>query len=678
METGQLYDFGPFRLDAQKRLLLRDSQPVVLTPKALETLIVLVENSGRVMEKDELMSKVWPNTVVEEANLAQHISTLRKTLGESPGDHSYIVTLPGRGYRFVAEVRKASEQADELVVEKRTMSRIIMEETASGDGETDLQSQAYEAHLNRPVLPRAQGPRSTKTLTTNGNLEISKHHGGRKRDLQWALMLAGSALALVSVLIGFNAFRTRDWLFGRPGAGSIRSLAVLPLENLSGNPSQEFLADGLTEALITDLAEVHDLRVISRTSAMQYKGVRKSLPEIAQALKVDAVVEGAVVSSEGRVRVTAQLIEARSEQPLWAETYQRDLRDILGLEGEVASDIAREVKITLTRDEKTRLADRRQVVPAAYEYSLQGWHHQNDGLPAQRKMAIEDFNKAIAIDPTYASPYVGLAISYLKLGQWGNMSAGETEDKAKAAALKAEELDPRMGEAHFALAFASMFFDWDWAGAKREFDLGFQLNPGYPQGHQWYATYLMFTGHLEESVAEQRRNLQLDPLSTLLNFGLGEKLYYARRYDEAIEQLQKTLRMAPNHYPSHYFLADVYRHKGSYKEAAAEYEKAWLLYDEKDKAEGFRNAYDTRGFAGAEKWYREYLIRSEGRPEGSPLQLAIAYAGSKENDLAFQALEKAYDERRPNLLYLNLDPDYDPLRSDPRFAALLRRIGLPP
>ncbi len=641
---SSLFRFGVFELDLQSGELRKDGTAIRLQPQPFKVLAALVSRAGQLVGREEIQRQLWDGkTFVDfERGVNFCIRQIRAALGDDAETPRYVETLPRRGYRFLAAVEAF-----------------------------DGASPAGAAGMAAPQA--TEGPPALAEIAAS----IPSPAGRRRVGAGW-LPLAGAAAAALAALLVVNLGGWRSWFRPKSPAPPIRAIAVLPLQNLSGDPAQEYFSDGLTDALITDLAKIGSLRVISRTSVMRYKSTTKPTSQIARELRVDGFVEGSVVRSGDRVRVTAQLIDAASDQHLWAESYERDLRDIIALQGEVSQAISRQIQTKLTPQEQKRLAAARPVNPKAYDQNLLGWYHWHKSVPSDWKKAIAYFNQAIEIDPAYAAARSGLADSYLMLGLWGSLPAREVMPKGKTAAIKALEIDPSLAEAHFALAFAAMYYDWDWNLAEQEFRRGFELNPGYSLGRQWYASYLLFRGRYEESFAEQRRALELDPLSLIHQNRLGQLLYFARSYDQAIEQFRKSLEMDPNSYVAHYTLADAYKHKGMYQEAVAEYETAWNLYGEKNKAAGYRRAFAAGGFEGAKRWYADYLVRMENKPEGSPLMLAIAYAALGKNDLAFQSLEKAHQERRPYLLYLKLDPDFDPLRADPRFADLVRRIGLPP
>ena len=494
--------------------------------------------------------------------------------------------------------------------------------------------------------------------------------------------MAAAALLIVLVValaIVLNVGGVRDRMLGKTGAQHIRSLAVLPLENLSRDPEQEYFADGMTDQLITDLAKIQALKVISRTSVMQYKGVRKPLPQIAQELGVDAVVEGSVQRSGDRVRIIAQLIDARADQHLWARSYERDLRDVLALQDEVAQAIANELKIELTSRGQVRLASSRPVDPDAYEAYLKAHYYSSKRTEKELKKSTEYFQQAINKDPNYAPAYSGMAEAYALLGERGNLPSNEALTRGKAAALKAVGLDDSLAEAHASLAIIAETLEWDWPTAEREYKRALELNPGYAAGHHWYASYLMYLGRFEEGIAEAKRARELDPLSLAINNALGGRLLLAGRDNEAIEQIQKTLEMDPNFAPAHTSLGYAYLSKGMNEEAIAEFQNGVALSgSDPDESVDLGYAYATAGKRDEARRILAKLKKKRERAFVSPATIAIVSGALGEKDEAFTWLEKAYEVRDPTLTYLKVGPKFTPLRSDPRFQDLLRRMGLPP
>ncbi len=687
MESGDFYDFGPFRLDARKHLLLRGGQPVALTPKALETLLLLVENGGRVLEKEELMNKLWPEAFVEEANLAQNISLLRKALGESPSDHHYVVTVPGRGYRFVAEVRRPSEDADELIVEKHTVSRVILEDAQVGQELAAGAKQIGQGEANALVLdlPSAEGQiaaaagvYSDRDRPSESALPArrtsSELRFRRAPSVRWILALTG-LVVLTALLIALNVGGFSDRLLGRPNVGPIHSLAVLPLENLSGDPNQEYFADGMTDELITDLAKIGALRVISRTSSMRYKRTQKPLAEIARELNVDAVVEGTVMRSGETVRITAQLIHTPSDRHLWADAYERRIDDAVVLQGEVAEAIANQVRVKLSPDERERLRKVKITNPLAHDSYLRGRFYLSED---SGRKAMDEFNRAISLDPTYAPAYAGLADTYSLAGLVYSLPPREAFPRAEAAAKKALELDEELADAHAALGYIELVYDLDWAASDREFQRALSLNPNAAVAYECVAVRLAALGRRDEAIAAIRRALDCDPLSPELNAVLGWILYFARKYDQAIKQLETTLELNPEFGTARIFLGQAYEQTGQYDLAIAQFQK--MKTDSQGSPTALAALAHTYAVAGRAEAARKTLEETKALSRRTPLPpsfLVPVYAGLGQKAEAFVNLEKAFAERDSFLIYVNVDPRYDTLHSDPRFQDLVRRLGLP-
>jgi len=459
----------------------------------------------------------------------------------------------------------------------------------------------------------------------------------------------------------------------------IEGLVVLPLENLSGDPEQEYFADGMTEELIADLAQIQALRVISRTSAMRYKGTRKTMEEIGRELNVDAVVEGSVRRHGDRVRITAQLIEVATDRHLWAKSYERDLRDVLSLQGEVAQAIAQEIQVKLTPMEEARFARARKVDPRAYEAYLKGRHFWSKRTDETLLKSLEYFREAIDLDPTWATARVGLADAYNILGFFGTLPPADSFPKAKAAAAAALEIDEGMAEAYTAVAYAQHYYDWDWKGADQSFRRALELNEGNAYTHLFYLNYFMAMGKFDEAVRESDRALELDPLSMIINAARGWVRYFGRDFDGAVQYTRRTLEMEPDFLPARVWLAWIYEAKGMWPEALAEALRAAEITGSGPWALSALGRIQARmgKTAEAEGSLRQLLDLSSRRYV-SPYDIAIVQIALGRPDDAFEQLEKAYRGRANYLALMRVDPRLDPLRSDPRFADLERRMNFPP
>jgi TolB-like protein/DNA-binding winged helix-turn-helix (wHTH) protein/Flp pilus assembly protein TadD len=615
-----VYEFAEFRLDPANQLLLCNGLPVSLTPKVFNTLVLLVERHGQLVEKDEFMRQLWPGTFVEDAALAENISRLRRALGENAGE--LIATVPKRGYRFIGDVRTISPLESE--------------------------SERDDVH-RRP---------------------------GRRRALAG---IAIAVLLLCGLAYMYVASRRR---VAAAVPAPIHSLAVLPLDNLSGDPAQDYFADGITDELITQLARISALRVISRTSSMRLKGTRKSLPEIARDLDVEAVVEGTVVRGPGRVRVTAQVIQVNPEKHLMAERYDRPLDDIASVQGQLAREISEAIRIKLTPQEQTRLASMRPINSEAYEAFLKGRYYWGRRTEATTVKAMESFQQAIEKEPEYAAAYAGLADSYFSLALAEAlqevMPPNDAFPKAREAANRALGIDPTLAEPHATLGMVKFNYDRDWKGSEQEFKLAIDLNGNYANAHHWYAMSLMWLDRFDEALAQVRRARELDPLSLVINANLGFVLSVARRYDEGIEQVRRTLEMDPNFAHAHFRLGQIDVMRGMYAQAIPELENAIRLSGGSPRATAELGlAYALQGNRNAALKLLGVLRDRSRQRYVSPANLALIYGGLGDKDRTLEWLDKAYAERSPTLSLLRVTPAFESVRTEPRFRLLVTRIGLP-
>jgi len=490
----------------------------------------------------------------------------------------------------------------------------------------------------------------------------------------WLVVAGMAVLALLSVtyvLIRSHAGNSRQ--------PKISSLAVLPLKNLSGDSTQEYLADGMTEALIGRLSGIRDLRVISRTSVMRFKDTQLSVPEIARTLRVDAIVEGSVIREGSRIRVHAQLIRGATDEHIWSEEYPREYRSLLEVQEEVGRRIAEQIQISLTPEDRARLASTHPVDPEAHENYLKGRYYFNLRTGDALNKSIASFQQAIARDSRYALAYSGLADAYAVLGFRGGFPSKDALSLAKTAALKAIELDETLTEPHASLAFIAETHEWDWATAEREYKRALELNPSDARTHNWYAGYLMYVGRFDDGISEARCARDLDPLSLPINNALAGRLLAGSRYDEALKQVQKTLELDAHFAPAHQTLGWVYLHSGKQEEAIREFQNALRLSGTAD-ADLQLDLGIAYAMTGKRDEARRILAKLEnlheqgGVPSGS---VAILHGALGESNEAFAWLEKAYEERDPQLTYIKAGRRFEPLRKDPRFAELVHRLGLP-
>ena len=630
--------FGEFEFDPRAKQLRKSGHTIRLHGQPLEILGLLLERPAEVVLREELRAKLWPeDTFVDfEHSLNAAVNKLREALDDDANNPRFIETVPRRGYRFISAVNQPDSQGLKLAVPE------------------------MPAALESPVV-------------------IVESPIPSRRPRRSVFVTALVLVVVVAILFGFDLGGVRHRLVGGPSVPRIQSIAVLPLQNLSKDPEQEYFADGMTDELITNLAQVSALRVISRTSAMQYKGTKKSLSQIARELHVDAVVEGTIMHAGDRVRIIAQLIEASTDHHLWAASYDRDLRNVLSMQEEVTLAIVSEVRVKLTAQEQARLANPHPINPEAFQPYLKGRYYWYQLNPQALQKAAAYYQQALEKDPAYAPAYVGLADSYNSLSFFSVFPPREMMPKAKAAAVKALELDDNLAEAHVSLGWAGFTYDLDWPAAGKHLQRAVVLNPGYPLAHSYYSLYLGALGRSEEGLTEAKRALDLDPVSpAILNYVVVQ-LYLARRFDEAIEQGRKTLELDPSFAPVHGTLGHVYAAKGMYRDALAEYEKCSALSGGSPLSTAFVGYAHARLGQRSDAFRVLDQLRAAAKQRYVPaISFAIVYVGLGEKEQAFLWLEKAYDERTNSLAYLKVAATWDPLRSDPRFADLVRRIGLAP
>lgn len=622
--------FDLFELDTRAGELRKQGIRLRLQGQPLQVLAVLLQRAGDLVTREELRSQIWPaDTFVDfDHSLHNAIARLREVLGDSAQKPRYIETLPRRGYRFIAAVEGGHTEESENSVPAE-VETLVPAATSAVKGRTALMSLALLVlasigsafWLVRPVSPRASAG----------------------EDLQ------------------------------------LHSIAVLPLDNLSGDPSQEYFADGMTDELITDLAKLSSLRVISRTSVMRYKGTRKGLPEIAHELNVDAIIEGSVVRSGKRVRITAQLLHGPTDRHLWAETYERDLSDVLKLQSDVAQAIAQQVRAQVSPQQQVRFRSARSVDPDAYETYLQGRFYMTNTFSTPRALqsARSYFEQAIQKDSNFALAYSGLADSYVYAAIFRQMPAPEAYRSAKEAIRKALELDDSIGEVHDTLGLLTWRYDWDMASAEKEFNQAIALAPSYSCAHEDRALYLSMTGRRGEAMAELRKSLELDPGPSSAITEAGS-YYQLRDYERLVEASQRGVMSNPDEWMEHYYLGVGYEQTGKQREAISEYQKAVELSGgDQDAMAGLAHAYVDIGKVPEARKILQDLERKSKDSYVSPYILAVVYAGLGDKKNAFLFLEKAYQERSLEISWsLQVDPRFDNLRSDARFQALLERIGL--
>jgi TolB-like protein/DNA-binding winged helix-turn-helix (wHTH) protein/Tfp pilus assembly protein PilF len=631
--VSQSIRFDVFEVDLRAGELRKHGIKIRLQEQPFLILQTLLETPGQIVTREELQKKIWPGDTFVDFDHGLHaaVNRLRQALGDAADSPRFVETVSRRGYRFIGQI----------------------------------QVSATETPLGIRVVPQEES--------------LRRKPAGK----WWAGPMMGFALAVAVavMLVFFNVWGLRNWLFA---TRSFRSLAVLPLDNVTRDAKQEYFADGMTEDLITELSKLGDLKVISHTSVMRYKGTQKTLPEIARELHVDAVVEGAVQLSGDHVRITAQLVDGRSDQPIWADNYDRDLSNVLLLQSDVARDIAKQIDVKLTPQQQQRLAkDAHPVNPDAYQAYLLGRYYWNKRTADGLAQAGQYFQQAIQKDPNYALAYSGLSDYFAFLTLIGGpeiLPPKQAMIQAKAAAVKAVQLDDSSSEAHASMGHILHNYDWDFGGAEREFKRAIELNPNYATAHHWYSHYLMQVGRTDESLAQARLATELDPLSPFINQGLARQYYLSRQYDKAIALSQVVLQMDTTYLPARTQLALAYEQKGMLAEAVSTLEQTRKLAGEKADLPMLHallaHAYALAGRKADAQSELNVLAVIGQKRYVPPSYLAIVYLALGDKDKAFDYLNKSYQDRSEQLLYLGVEPVVDPLRSDPRFDVLLKQVGL--
>ena len=634
-KLGSTVRFGVFDADFRTQELRKQGVRVKLPQQSFQILQMLLEQPGELVTRDQLRQALWPgDTFVDfDHGVNNSIKRIRDALGDSAESPRYIETLPRLGYRFVAPVET---------------------QNSADSGTTVLGSETSSSGATRTKVkgaPRGYGIR--------------------------AKVLASAVVAAVTLLVIISMTSVREPWLGHRSPPRIRSLAVLPLVNLSSDAGQDYFTDGMTEELTTDLGKISALRVISRTSAMQYKGTKKSLLEVARELNVDAIVEGTVARSGSHVRITANLIQASPEKHLWAESYESEVGDALRVQGQLSQAVAREIQVTLTQEEQHLLAASRPVNPEAQDLYFRGLYVEFAfGTVESSEKAINYFQQAIQRDPNYATPYAGLAEVY---ANWvpGMKGPRDLVPKAKELALKALQLDDTLADAHSVLGKIELYYDWDWSAAEEEFKQTMKFNPNLVRAHHWHSRGLVNRGRTEEAIAEAKLSLALSPSPPEWDYPIWVFLL-ARRYDLASERTRELLEMAPNYAWGHFELSRIYEQQGKLEEAAQESLRADELFGTDPKK--VAQLKEAMAKSGAQGYWRRTLenYRESAKSRYVPSVLvaeACVRVGDKE--CAFEWLERGFQERDDLMIDLKVEPVFDGLRSDPRFQDLIRRVGIP-
>jgi DNA-binding winged helix-turn-helix (wHTH) protein/TolB-like protein/Flp pilus assembly protein TadD len=650
--STRFYQFGPFQIDKLNHVLMRDRETLPLKPKAFDMLLLLVENRGRVLDKDELLSRLWPDTVVEESNLSQNVYLLRKVLGEKPGGEAYIATMPKRGYRFVASVREVEDADSDSTPDDSQSPSVIQKQDETSippmnSGETDQTRQAAWIPWQR------------------------------QSSSVWPILLAVAGLLLVVGIVAGPYLWTTNKSRSMESGAPIKSIAVLPFKSLGTDPSDDYLGLGMADTLITKLASMNQVVVRETSAVRKFTSVNQDPVAAGRELKVDAVLDASIQRVGDRVRVTLRLVSVRDGSSLWTRIVDEQSNDPFALQDRVAEQVAQALVPRMTGKEKNLLAKHYTENADAYRLYMLGRYHGNRTTVEDWKKAIEYFNAATDKDPNYALAYTGLANMYLSLTADSLIPKAEAIPKAKEAAMTALRLDDTLAEAHVSSGRIKTYYDWDWTGAERAFTRAIELNPNSGDAHREYAAYLTNLGRSEQAIAEAKRARDLDPLTLVTNFQLAWALISARRYDEAIEQSREALTAFPT---AHFWIGLAELGKGRYEQAVGEFEKKLSLSKDYDPLTRGHLGY-AYGMLGRKKEAENILgelkkLHQEGK--ASPYYLAIVYVGLRDKDQAFIWLDQAYREHsRPLVSGLKVNPTWETLNSDPRFADLLRRIGLP-
>ncbi|HKA22601.1 MAG TPA: winged helix-turn-helix domain-containing protein [Blastocatellia bacterium] len=647
-QAKRIYEFGPFHLDAGERLLLRSGRPVTLPPKAFDTLVLLVESQGRLLEKDELMKSVWPDSFVEENNLNRSIYLLRKSLGESSGKEKYIETVPKHGYRFVAAVAEVDVDEPELILERRTSAEIITEEEEITDAGGPYAEETFE-----------EATLAARTVTHAGLSSRLRRVAG--------LLSVVVMLMLVASVVVWWAVRQR---LRAAMSARVKSIAVLPFKDM-GTPGEEHLGLGLADVLITRLSNLKEVKVRPTSAVQKFEGQEEESTAVGQLLGVDAVLEGSIYRHQEQIRVTARLMRVSDQSPIWSGQFDDNAKDVLAVQNAIAEQVAESLLLNLSSGEKAAIARPYSTNADAYQLYVRGRYYWNKRSWPGMTQADYFFRRAIEKDPDFALAYLGLA---------DTLFTSSAHPEAYSALGKALSLDPSLGEAYATMGFAQMFHEWHWQKAEESFKRAIELKPGYGTAHQWYATLLAITGRVDEGKQEMRRALEIDPLSANFLADLGQMHYFAHEYGEAESYCRKALEIAPDFIFAHQYLIDIYLKTGRQAEASEEYRKrdGSNAFDAAtaNAGEPIKTSTRTQPLRSAMSGFLRQRIEELGtKCTGACYVLTKFYALLGDKEQALAGLEKSYDARDFLLPFVNTDPIFDELRAEPRFQSVLHRMG---
>ncbi len=634
----QCYEFGKFRLILEERLLLRGTDQIALPPKVFDALVLLIENEGHLVEKNFLLDRLWPDAFVEEATLARTISSLRKILGESAED-KFIETVSKRGYRFVAPVRRLPENAS------------IFQPGHESAHDTD--AKAFVKAVSKPDI-RPVG------------IAMSP---GRKLVLRPVLLITLLILSTIAVVLLLS------WNQQANKAKEMKSIAVLPFSRIGDGEHDETLEFGMADTLITRLSNLKRVIVRPTSAVSKYTGQRPDAIAVGRELQVDAVLEGSIQKSSERVRVNVLLISTADGSPLWAEKFDTAFTNIFAIQDSISEQVVNALTPQLNGDERQVAVKRSTENTEAYQLYLQGRYFWNKRTARSLKKSIEYFEQAIAKDPEYALAYTGLADCHQLLAEYFAATPEEGFTKARDAAKKALVIDDELAEAHTSLAYTLAFYDWNWAGAEKEFKRALELDPNYATAHQWYGEFLVAMGRFDEAKIEHEKALELDPTSLIIHIDLASYYYTSRQFDEAIKWSQKVIEMDPDFAYGYVFLSFSLGQKGMKQEAAEAYIKSVELFGEPQEAQELRGVLSKEGIKAM--WLKRIEQVDPSRRESfSALWRALLYGWAGDSQGALDWLDKAFERRDRWIVNSKYSPEMDIHRSDPRFQDLLRRIGL--
>ena len=652
-KTG-VHTFDRFKLDAEKLMLYRDEIEITLPPKIIKTLVVLIENRGSILSKDELIELVWDDSIVEESNLSQNLYVLRKTLGTKPDGSQYIETLRRRGYRFTANVQFVEHSSE-----------------SSNGNALRAHIPRIEVHREGNVLRLVDGPKAEDVDDIIPDLKADASATIRPRS--WYRYSIAFVCVIAALGIGY-------WFYGRLStAPQIQSVAVLPFQNVSGDPDIEYLTDGMTETLINSLSQLPQMSVKARSTVFRYKGKEVEPQAVANELTVQAILQGRVMHRGDDLTLFLSLVDGKTGDQLWGEQYQRKLTDLLSLQSEIARDVSRKLRVRLAGTDEQKVAKNYTEDVEAYQLYLKGRYHFVRLTPSEIQRSISYFEQAIAHDNLYALAYVGLADAYRSRPISSDVPPKEFLSKAKAAVQKALEIDDTLAEAHAVLGFTIFWYEWNWNEAENQFKRALELNPNSANTHLYYSHLLSQTGRHPEALSEIQRALELDPLSIYANALGAQFLLHSGQIDQALASLEKTFELEPNYWLAHLFASSSYTEKGMYPEAIAAARRSKELMPESSHPTAFgAYALAKSGKRVEAQAMLDELIRTSTERYVPPYLIALIFNSLDKSDESFAWLERGYEIRDPRMVFLNVEPKWNNLRSDPRFQDLLRRIGFTP